>query len=239
MSPPKLILEKQDEVEVIEEAAPSPVGAGSSVAFLSRSSVVAMIGGLVSQGLKFLVLVYVARKFSVPEFGLLSFVWAVYAFQFVICNSGLQFFGSRAVAKSEQVSAALLAEICCLRAALAILGTFLSLLVVALLPGISRTELFLVGLFGLSNLPWAGFFDWAFQGLHRQEVSAILNVILQGSWLALSAVGMHLGFGLPAVPAALVMATLIASAVGYLWLKRTGGIVKMQGHEPGIFRRLH
>ena len=103
-----------------------------------------MIGGLVSQGLKFLVIIYVARQFSVSEFGLLSFAWAVYAYQFVVCTSGLQFFGSRAVAKSGQVSGALLAEISCLRAALAVVGIAGSLAVLALLPGVSRTEFLLV-----------------------------------------------------------------------------------------------
>jgi len=238
MDSPKLTIEKEYDDPVLEDVASlPPPETGFSVSFLTRSSSIAMIGGLVSQGLKFLVIIYVARQFSVSEFGLLSFAWAVYAYQFVVCNSGLQIFGSRAVAKAGQVSGAMLAEICCLRTALAVVGIAGSLAVVALLPGVSRTEFLLVAIFGLSNLPLAGFFDWAFQGLHRQEVSAILNVILQGSWLVLTVIGIRLGMGIRAVPAALAVATLVASTVGYLWLKRTGCIVRINEHQRGVLLR--
>jgi O-antigen/teichoic acid export membrane protein len=214
-----------------------PFGAKFSVSFLTRSSSVNMIGGLISQGLKFFLLIYVARQFSVSEFGLLSFAFAVYAYQFVICNSGLQFFGSRAVAKSGQLSRALFAEIVCLRTGLAIFGTIGTLLVLLFLPGVSRTELVLVGVFGLSNLPWAGFPDWAFQGLHRQEVSAILNVTLQALWLMLTVLAIRFGMGIMGVPAALVGATVIASTVGYVWLHWTESIVAAELPTPGIFTR--
>jgi O-antigen/teichoic acid export membrane protein len=62
------------------------------------------------------VILYVARRFSVSEFGLLSFAIAVNAYMFVISNFGLNVFGSRAVAQSRVVSRALLAEICCMEA---------------------------------------------------------------------------------------------------------------------------
>lgn len=208
-----------------------------SVSFLSRNSSIAMIGGLVSQGIRFLVIVYVARRFSVSEFGLLSFAIAVSAYQFVICHFGLPFFGSRAVAKAGRVSHGLLAEVFCVKACLALGGMALSTGVLALVPGVSRKELLLVALFGLSNLPLAGFLDWAFQGLHRQEVSAILNVILQGSWLMLTVAGIRFGMGVSAVPAALAAAALIASTIGYFWLKQTGHIGRFNGDQPSVLRR--
>lgn len=237
MGSQKLVLEKEYPGAGIDSG-PSAVGpAKFSVSFLTRSSSIAMLGGLLSQGLKFLVLVYVARQFSVSEFGLLSFAFAIYAYQFVICNSGLQFFGSRAVAKSGQVSSMLMGEICCLRGALAVIGTGGSLLLLAFLPGVSRTEFLLVTIFGLSNLPLAGFLDWAFQGLHRQEVSAILNVILQGLWFALTVLGVRFGMGIAAVPISLLVATLAASAIGYFWLTRTGCIGERNGESRGMLAR--
>jgi PST family polysaccharide transporter len=191
-----------------------------SLQALTRQSAVNMAGGLISQALKFCVVIYVARQFSVPEFGSFSFAWAVYAYIFVVSNFGLPMFGSRAVAQSGGVSQELAMEICWSRACLALLATVVTVAILALVPGVSRMELQLVGIFGLSNLAQAGLFDWAFQGLYRQEVSAVLNVIWQGGWLLLTAVSVRLGLGLRGVAMALFSSALIASTVGYFWLRQ-------------------
>ena len=140
---------------------------------VTRNSAIAMIGGIVSQGLKFLVVIYIARHFPVSDFGLLSFAIAVNAYIFVVSSFGLPIFGSRAVAMAGYVSRSLLAEIFCLRAVLALAATIVSVGVLAVVPGVGRTELLLVAIFGLSNVALAGLFDWAFQGLHRQEACAL------------------------------------------------------------------
>jgi O-antigen/teichoic acid export membrane protein len=191
-----------------------------SLQALTRQSAVNMAGGLISQALKFLVVIYVARQFSVPEFGSFSFAWAVYAYIFVVSNFGLPMFGSRAVAQSGGVSQELAMEICWSRACLALLATVVTVAILALVPGVSRMELQLVGIFGLSNLAQAGLFDWAFQGLYRQEVSAVLNVIWQGGWLLLTVVSVRLGLGLRGVAMALFSSGLIASTVSYFWSKQ-------------------
>jgi O-antigen/teichoic acid export membrane protein len=188
---------------------------------LDRSSAVALTGGLISQGLKFLVMVYVARHFSVSEFGLLSFAIAVNAYMFVISSFGLNVFGSRTVAKAGGVAPGLLAEIFLLEFSLALLASGVAVGILAFIPGLSRLELQIVGLFGLSNVVQAGLFDWAFQGLHLQGISAALNILWQGTWLALTVVGINLGLGMIAVPAALCGAALVAAAMGYCWISRS------------------
>jgi O-antigen/teichoic acid export membrane protein len=195
-----------------------------------------MAGGLISQALKFLVVIYVARQFSVPEFGLFSFAWAVYAYIFVVSNFGLPMFGSRAVARSGRVCQGLVMEIWWSRACLALVATVLTVGLLTLVPGVSRIELQLVGILGLSNIAQAGIFDWAFQGLHRQEVSAILNVIWQGGWLVLTVAGVRLGLGLRGVAAALFASAFVASAIGYSWLTR-GAL--FQRAKNGTERLLH
>ena len=50
-----------------------------SLQALTRQSSVKMAGGLISQALKSSVVIYIARQFSVPEFGLFSFALAVNA----------------------------------------------------------------------------------------------------------------------------------------------------------------
>ncbi len=221
-----------------ENTTPAEESTGSvAVSTLTRQSAVAMTGGILSQGLKFMVVIYVARRLSVSEFGFVSFAIAASAYSLTLSNFGLPVFGSRAVARSGYISRGLLGEIACLRACLALTGMIVTVGILCLVPGVSRLELLLVGIFGLSNVASAGLFDWAFQGLHRQEVSAVLNIIWQGGWLALTIVGMHLGMGILVVPAALVIAALVASGVGYIWSRQTGQIRHGENDHVNVIRR--
>jgi O-antigen/teichoic acid export membrane protein len=196
-----------------------------------------MAGGLISQALKFVVLIYVARQFSVSGFGSFSFAWAVYAYIFVVSNFGLPMFGSRAVAQSGAVPRELVEDICWSRACLALLATALTVGILALVPGVSRTELQLVGIFGMSNVAQAGLLDWTFQGLHHQEISAILNVIWQGGWLVLTIVSVRLGLGLRGVAMALFISALIASTVSYFWLKQATSFQRAKNGTARLFHR--
>lgn len=226
---------------VLTGAGPRPLPVSTrgflSLQALSRQSAVNMAGGLISQALKFLVVIYAARQFSVSEFGLLSFAVAVNAYMFVVSNFGLSVFGSRAVAKSGAVSRELITDICWLRASLSAVATVLTVGILALSPGVSRVELELVSIFGLSNFAQAGLFDWAFQGLHRQEVSAFLNVIWQGGWLVLTIVSVRLGLGLQGVAMAFFTSALFASTVSFLWLKRVTPFERAANDRRDLFRR--
>jgi O-antigen/teichoic acid export membrane protein len=211
----------------------SIVGIGT----LTRNSAIAMGGGVLSQGLKFLVVVYLARILPVSEFGRISFAIAVNAYMFVIAHFGLPVFGSRAVATSGVVMRGLLIEIATLRAVLAFASMLVCVGILLLAPGVSRLETAMVAIFGLSNVVQAGLFDWVFQGLHRQEVSAALNIIWQGGWLVLTVVGIHLGMGILSVPAALTAAGVIASVAGYVWLRQTVEISRSHADRLEILQR--
>jgi len=217
--------------------APSVPRGGFSLQALTRQSAVNMTGGLISQALKFFVVIYVARQFSVPEFGLFSFAVAVNAYMFIVSNFGLPVFGSRAVAKSGRVSRELVIQICWLRACLALFATVLAVGILALVPGVSRLELQLVGIFGVSNFAQAGLFDWAFQGLHHQEISAILNVIWQGGWLVLTIVSVRLGLGIRGVALALFASAFFASIIGYIWLRQATAFQQGENHQRPLFDR--
>ena len=83
-----------------ENTTPAEESTGSvAVATLTRQSAVAMTGGILSQGLKFMVVIYVARRLSVSEFGFVSFAIAASAYSLTLSNFGLPVFGSRAVAR--------------------------------------------------------------------------------------------------------------------------------------------
>jgi O-antigen/teichoic acid export membrane protein len=203
---------------------------------LTQSSVVAMAGGIVSQALKFLVVVYVAREFSSVEFGWFSFALAVNAFVFVISHFGLPVYGSREVVRSGHVAQHLLAAVLWSRALLALLGTGVALAALGFVPGVTRQEYFLVAIFGLSNVSLAGLFDWAFQGLNRQEASAALNVAWQFLWLAFVVAGVRAGAGILVVPISLCLAALIASFWGYVWLRKTDRLEKSDWRQPNLLR---
>jgi O-antigen/teichoic acid export membrane protein len=210
---------------------------GGGIAVLTRNSAVAMAGGVVSQGLKFLVVVYLARILTISEFGRVSFAIAVNAYMLILAHFGLPVFGSRVVATTGVVSRGLLIEVACLRAGLALAGGLASVAVLFLLPGVSRVEIAMVAIFGLSNVAQAGLFDWVFQGLHKQEVSAVLNIIWQGGWLVLTVLGLKLGLGILSVPAALAGGALIAAITGYLWLWRTVDVQRERDDHVSVPHR--
>jgi O-antigen/teichoic acid export membrane protein len=185
-----------------------------------------MMGGMISQGFKFLTLIYVARRFSAGEFGMVVFALAVNAFINVVSNFGLPVFGTREVTKRAYVSSQLLRCIVLSRAFLSLAGTVLAVAILELVPIVTREELVLIAIFGLSNFVLAGFLDWVFQGLARQDVSAILNVIWQTSWLVFLVVGIRLGLGIIVVPIAMCLGALLATVSGYAWLRQTGQLVR-------------
>lgn len=201
----------------------------SSAQALTRDSATAMAGGLLSQGLKLLTLIYVARRFGPSEFGMIVFALAVNAFIFVVSSFGLPVFGAREVARRRGVSSELLRCVVLSRAVLALLATVVATTILALLPMVSRQELALIAVFGLSNFFLAGLLDWVFQGLARQDVSAILNVIWQSVWLLSLFVATRLGFGLMAVPITMCFGALAAALSGCLWLERPGVLLQEAG----------
>ena len=132
---------------------------------LTQKSAIAMVGGVISQALKLLVFIFLARKFSTSQFGLIAFAIAMNAFMFVVSNFGLPIFGTREVAKNGRVPRHLLATVACTRACLALLATGVGVAVLAFVPGVTPEEYLLVAFFGLSNVAVAALFDWVFQGL--------------------------------------------------------------------------
>ena len=189
-----------------------------------RQSAINMAGGLLSQGIKFLIVFYVARSFPPAQFGWFAFAVAVNAFLFVIGHFGLPVYGARAVALAGTIRSDLLVSICATRAVLGLLATGVAVAILWLVPKVSRDELLLVAIFGLSNVPAGMLVDWAFQGLHRQDISAIVNIVWQSLWLALVVLGVRSHAGILVVPMALFISSMVASLFGYVWLRRSYGI---------------
>jgi O-antigen/teichoic acid export membrane protein len=188
-----------------------------------------MVGGLVAQAIKFAIYIYVARKFTSVEFGLVSFGIAVNAFVSIVANFGLPVFGTREVATKGYVPRHLLFVVFGARLTLALLATAVAVGALGFLPGATSREYLLVALFGLSNVPLAGLFDWAFQGLGRLDVSAGLNIVWQAFWFAFTWAGVQLGAGLLVVPLAYCMSAFLAGTLSFLWLGRDGVLAASNG----------
>jgi O-antigen/teichoic acid export membrane protein len=179
-----------------------------------------MVGGLAAQAIKFAIYIYVARKFTSVEFGLVSFGIAVNAFVSIVGNFGLPIFGTREVAAKGYVSRHLLFVVAGARSILALLATAVAVGALGFLPGATSREYLLVALFGLSNVPLAGLFDWAFQGLGRLDMSALLNVVWQVLWFAFTWVGVQFGAGVLVIPFAYCISAFFAGLLSFLWLRR-------------------
>ena len=190
---------------------------------ITQQSTVNVVGGVISQGLKFLVVIYVAHRFSPADFGRFSFAWAVNSFMLVVANFGLPTYGTRQVARNGVVTSALVRAIVFNRFWLALASSAAGVLVLLVVPHLTRTDVCLVGLFGLSNVAQASFLDWAFQGLGRLEMSAILNVLWQALWLLFTVAGVLLGGSVLVIGIALCLSSALAAALSCLSLRRVMG----------------
>jgi O-antigen/teichoic acid export membrane protein len=196
-----------------------------------------MIGGLLSQGVKFLVVIYIARSFPPHQFGWLSFAIAVNAFLFIVGHFGLPTYGARTVARAGTVHADVVLSICAARGLLSLISTGVTCVILRLVTSVSREELLLVTIFGLSNVPVAGLLDWAFQGIHRQDVSAIINVVWQVLWFAFVVFGVRKGAGVLVVPVSLCISALLAAVLAYVWLARNPGIEHASAGRLNLYER--
>jgi O-antigen/teichoic acid export membrane protein len=185
-----------------------------------RNSGTAIAGGLVSQALKAVVMIYVARVFGASEFGSFSFANSVNAFLFVIAQFGLPVFGAREVAQTGRLKKDLLKAITEARLLLAGAGTLVALVVLYFVPGVTRTEFWLVAGFGLSNVALSGFGDWAFQGMGRLHLWAALNIVWQGLWLILSVTAVHARASIVFLSFGYAVAAFVTVFISWPWLRR-------------------
>ena len=189
-------------------------------ASLAHSSGTAIAGGLVSQALKAAVMIYAARFFGAADFGSFSFANSVNAFLFMVAQFGLPMFGAREVAQSGRLERGLLKAITEARLLLAGVGTLVALVVLYLVPQVTRVEFWLVAGFGLSNVALSGFFDWAFQGMGRLHLWATINIACQALWLVFTIVAFYTHGSIILVSFGFASAALIAGMLGWPWLQR-------------------
>jgi len=196
------------------------VSPGAGSASLVRSTGTAIAGGLVSQVLKAVVIIYIARVFGPAGFGSFSFAFSVNGFLFVFSQFGLPVFGAREVAQAGGLEKDLLKAITEARLLLAVFSVAVALVVLHFVTGGPRSEFWLVAGFGLSNVVLSGFDDWAFQGMGRVDLWAMLNITWQGLWLIFTFVGVHAHTSIVLVSFGYAAGGLLAGLIGWPWLRK-------------------
>jgi len=188
-----------------------------------------MAGGLVSQALRMLALIYLARAYGANEFGSFLFAYSVQAFLYVVAQFGLATFAAREVAQTGRLDPRLYKSVTMARVLLALCGAAVALAVLSVVPRVTRSELYLVAGFGLSNVALACLSDWVFQGMGRLHVWAALNITWQGAWLFFTVVAVRAGAPIHAASFAYAAAALTASVVGWVWWRRN---LREDGRSP-------
>jgi len=187
---------------------------------LVRSSGTAIVGGLFSQALKAAVMIYVARAFGTAEFGSFSFANSINAFLFIIAQFGLPVFGAREVAQTSRLEWGLLRAVTAARLLLAVSGTLVALAVLYFVPGVTRTEYWLVAGFRLSNVALSGFFGWTFQGMGRLHLWAAVNIAWQALWLVFTIAVFYSHGSITLVSFGFAAAALMAGMLGWPRLRQ-------------------
>lgn len=198
-------------------------GPSAAVAALARNSATATVGGVLSQALKVLVLIYIARAYGAAEFGSFSFAYSINAFLYVFAQFGLPTFAAREVAQTSRLNQRLFRSVSEARLLLAIGGGVVALAVLSAVPRVTREELYLVAGFGLSNVALAWMSDWVFQGMGKLHGWAALNIIWQASALVLTVLAVRSRASIWVVSFAYAAGALVAALSGWLWWRRSLG----------------
>ncbi len=212
---PQLLDQKAVVSGACSERLTPPGDAGSVVS----SPALAIVGGLISQLLKAIVILYIARAFGPAEFGSFSFAFSINGILLVISQFGLPVFGAREVAQTGRLDKGLLQAITGARFLLGLSTTAVALAILHFASGATRPEIGLVAGFGLGNVAMSGFYDWAFQGMGRMDIWALLNITCQGMWLIFTFGVVFANSSIVLLAVGYAIAGLAASLVGWPWLR--------------------
>ncbi|KPJ69772.1 hypothetical protein AMJ44_02360 [candidate division WOR-1 bacterium DG_54_3] len=133
------------------------------------------IGDIISRGLIFFAIIYIARVLGAAAFGLLNFAQAFLAYLVLLVDSGLSLFGAREIAKAKEKVAAISLNIFAIRFLIALIIFLISLFILFLLPLSFEIRLLFIGTF-LFIFYRALSADWVFQGLEIMQYIAYSRI---------------------------------------------------------------
>lgn len=186
---------------------------------------------VLTRGIGFFYIIYLARTLGVSDFGLLTVTLAYFSILSGIADFGLNRFLIREVARDKSKQAELLWSIVMLRITLtSVLFAVFSIILYALDPDKMRVGLILLA--GIAILPQSIAFtlDALFVAVSRLQFSAISLFI---SSLATALIGLYLvskGFGLMGAINALIIGQVIYAVILFIFLYRNQRLVLSEVH---------
>lgn len=131
---------------------------------------------LVSQGLGFVAVAYLARVLGAEGFGKIGFAQAILAYFTLLVNLGLNTFGTREVARNREKINRYVNNILTIRLIASIVAFASLALFVHFIPKPIEVKK-LILLFGITIFTFAFTIDWLFQGIERMEFISISQIV--------------------------------------------------------------
>ncbi len=133
-------------------------------------------GEVLSRGIGFLTIIYIARVLGAAAFGLLNFAQAFLAYLLLIVDSGLSILGTREIAREHARAGTISLNIFALRLLIATLIFLIACVVLWFFPITIELKLFFGATF-LFVFYRALNADWSFQGLEKMEYIALSKIL--------------------------------------------------------------
>jgi len=176
--------------------------------------------GIISQGLGFVVIVYLARILGVANFGKVVFAQAIFVYFMLITNLGLPTLGAREIARDKNKIEHYVNNILTIRLVLAGISFCLLLLFIIFI-SISTEIKQLIIIFGLSVFPFALLFEWVFQGTEKMEYIGISRVLNKLFYVLLIFILIKSSKQLLLIPFAWLVGEIVVSGfLIYLFIKQ-------------------
>jgi O-antigen/teichoic acid export membrane protein len=139
---------------------------------------------LITKIFSFLVIVYLARIIGPSAFGKVSFAMAIFMYFWVFSTLGLDILGTREIAKDKESIFQYISEIGFIKILLSIIAYVLMIIFVLFFISSKQMRL-LILFYGLTLLPTAFLFEWAFQGIEKMHFISVSRLISNVLYFAL------------------------------------------------------
>jgi O-antigen/teichoic acid export membrane protein len=136
------------------------------------------VAAIVSYVLGFFAVAYLARVLGAEGFGKISFALAISGYFLLLNNLGLDFFGTREIAKEKDKTVYYTNHIISIKFVASIISFLLMIILLLLIPKPTETKN-LILLYGLSLFPMVLIIEWVFIGLEKMEIVALSRIARQ------------------------------------------------------------
>ena len=189
------------------------------------------LGQVMSRGLSFLAMAYLARVLGSEGFGIISFAQAILAYLMVFSTLGLDLFGTREIAVNHKIKKDLfIGNLLALRVGLALI-CLVGLGIFILAINKSALEKEVIFAYGLYLFPFVFYLGWLFCGIERMEYIGLAAILSRLAFLATVLILIKNPGNVIFVPYLWLTAALVESLF-LIFSYRKFGSIKLNIHLP-------